>query len=68
MIVLSKGDNAVLATVFRHLRFQAPTIANSKVEDGGESSYCDYNMVVGVQEGKARMRKWRVNAKEYEIH
>ena len=68
MIVLSKGDNAVLATVFRRLRFQAPATANSTMEDGGESSYCDYNLVVGVQEGNARMRKWRVNAKEYEIH
>lgn len=56
MIAWSKGDNAVLATVFRRLRFEAPAIANSKVEDGGVSSYCDYNMVVGVQEGKARMR------------
>ena len=68
MIVLSKGDNAVLVIVFRRLPFQAPAIADSKGEGGGGESYCDYNMVVGVQEGKARMRKWRVNAKEYEIH
>ena len=48
MIILSKSDNAVLATVFRRLPFQAPPIADSKGEDGGESSYCDYNMVLGV--------------------
>ena len=35
MIVLSIGDNAVLATVFRRLPFQAPAIANSK--GGGRS-------------------------------
>lgn len=41
MIVLSKGDNAVLATVFRRSPFQAPAIANSKGEDGWELPYRD---------------------------
>ena len=41
MIDLSKGDNAVLATVFRRLPFQAPAIAYSKGEDGWESPYRD---------------------------
>ena len=41
MIDLSKGDNAVLANVFRCLPFQAPTIANCKGEDGGEVPYSD---------------------------
>ncbi len=40
MIDLSKGDNAVLATVFRCLPFQAPAIANCKEEDGLEAPYC----------------------------
>ena len=42
MIELDKGDNAVLATVFRRLPFQAPAIANSKAEDGWELPYCHY--------------------------
>ncbi len=41
MIDLSKGDDAVLANMFRRLSFQAPAVANSKGEDGGEMPYCD---------------------------
>ena len=41
MIDRRKGDNAVLATVFLRLPFQAPAIASSKGEGGWELPYRD---------------------------